>query len=424
MISALVVSTGAAGEPPLVADLEAVGIRVLGLAERGTLVQESIRHAPDVVVCFDPHPGTALFASTLAVSTATALPVVVFTTDADAEKIDEATRSGVHAYVVNGYGQQRLRAVIQVAQARFRHEQSMRESLADLHGRFDERKLVDRAKGILMRARQISEDDAFRLLRSAAMHSKQRVGQMSRQVIDSARYAEAVNRSGQLRMLSQRLVKWHALRCARVLSAEAEAGFTASHARTEEVLAALQRDLSKPTFGDLLEAVLEPWARFKAALDRPPELRRLVEVDALAEDLLLQAEKLTANLENAGLATTLRVINVAGRQRMLSQRMAKQALMGALLRPPDAEAALRAAASTRVALEEAMTFLQSVPLTTREIRAELDGAVVAWSELQQALGRCRSVAGQSDVARGSEVLLAHFDRLTDHYERSMQTLMG
>ena len=378
----------------------------------------------NVVVCFDPHPGAALFVSTLAVSAATALPVVVFTTDPDAEKIEEATRSGVHAYVVNGYGQQRLRAVIQVAQARFRHEQAMRESLADLHGRFDERKLVDRAKGILMRARQISEDDAFRLLRSAAMHSKQRVGQVSRQVIDSARYAEAVNRSGQLRMLSQRLVKWYALRCAQVLPAEAEAGFKASFERTEGVLAELQRGLSKPTFGDLIEAVLEPWGRLKAELDRAPELKRLVEVDRLAEDLLLQAEKLTANLENAGLATTLRVINVAGRQRMLSQRLAKQALISALLRPPESEAALRAAEATRIGLEEALAFLQTLPLTTREIRSELDGAVRAWGDLQQALGRCRTVAGQTEVAHGSEVLLAHFDRLTDHYERSMQTLMG
>ena len=87
--------------------------------------------------------------------------------------------------------------------------------------RFAERKLVDRAKGILMRARQVSEDEAFRVLRAASMHSNQRVGQVSQHVIDAARFAEAVNRAGQLRMLSQRLVKLYALLGAAASSAGA-----------------------------------------------------------------------------------------------------------------------------------------------------------------------------------------------------------
>jgi hypothetical protein len=74
--------------------------------------------------------------------------------------------------------------------------------------RFEERKLVDRAKGILMRARQVSEDEAFRVLRAASMHSNSvsagvAAGDRGR------RFAEAINRAGSLRMLSQRLVKLH-----------------------------------------------------------------------------------------------------------------------------------------------------------------------------------------------------------------------
>ena len=63
-----------------------------------------------------------------------------------------------------------------------------------------------------MRAREVTEAEAFAVLRTASMHSNQRVGQVSRQVIAAAHYADAVNRAGKLRMLSQRLVKLYALR--------------------------------------------------------------------------------------------------------------------------------------------------------------------------------------------------------------------
>ncbi len=136
----------------------------------------------------------------------------------------------------------------------------LRQELAEVRTRFDERKLVDRAKGILMGARQLREEEAFRALRNAAMASKQRIGQVSQMVIDSARYAEAMNRAGQLRMLSQRLVKLYALACAGVIRRETAGLFAESVAQVDSNLSILDRSLSKPTFGDLLGAVLAPWA--------------------------------------------------------------------------------------------------------------------------------------------------------------------
>jgi hypothetical protein len=76
-----------------------------------------------------------------------------------------------------------------------------------LRTRMDERKWVDRAKGLLMSARGIGEDEAFGLLRGAAMHANLRLGEVSRSVIEAAQWADAINRAGQLRMLSQRLVR-------------------------------------------------------------------------------------------------------------------------------------------------------------------------------------------------------------------------
>ena len=424
MITVVTCTDGSAGAPALQTDLEAAGLEVVGTAQCGTLVRDAIRSAPDVVVCFDAHPGDALFEATLGLQASGARPVVVFTTDVDAERIDRALASGIHAYVVNGYGLHRLRSVIHVAQARFRQQQVLRGELTDVTARFEERKLVDRAKGILMRARQISEEDAFRILRTASMHTGQRVGQVARQVIDAAHYAEAVNRAGQLRMLTQRLVKLWALGA---MGVEAQATATAlrdSAARVDDTLERLGRSLSRATFGDLLDAVLEPWRALRAALAPGVSSMSLERIDAMAEHLLGEAEQLTLNLESAGLATSLHVINVAGRQRMLSQRLAKQALLAELLGGEAAAAARLDAQRTRELMLEAFDYLDGIPLSTPGIRQALGEARQAWDSLRDAIGRPNDAERARRIAQSSEALLAHFERLTDDYERSMQMLMG
>ena len=106
--------------------------------------------------------------------------------------------------------------------------------------------------------------------------------------------------------------------------------FADSVAHVESNLAVLDRSLSKPTFGDLLGTVLDPWRKLQAALRKPPALSRLMDVDGLAEQVLQHAEILTTNLEVAAFAPALHAINVAGRQRMLTQRLAKEVLIGTL----------------------------------------------------------------------------------------------
>ena len=427
MPSALVSSSLGPGAPALADDLASVGIAVLGQTDCLNLLQDVIKESPDFVVIYDAAPDAAVFQGIAALNAAAPRPVILFTDDPDAEKIALATRSGVHAYVVNGYSRNRLRSVLHQAQARFQYDQTIRAELAEVSQRFAERKLVDRAKGILMGARQLREEEAYRALRSAAMHNKQRIGQVAQVVIDSARYGEAVNRAGQLRMLSQRLVKLYALACmgagvgvrGSVTAGETAGLFADSMAQVEANLAILGRILSRPTFGDLLEAVLTPWSRLRSALGTPAVARRLPEVDSLAEELLVQAEQLTENLEVGGFATALHVINVAGRQRMLCQRLAKEALIAGLL--PAADCPLKSAAEEE--LLEGLIYLQTLPLSNAEIARELEEAVTAWEALLPALAQPGTAAGREGIARWSEVLLAHFDRLTDHLERGMQALV-
>lgn len=425
MKSALVLDSSSPHPPDLAADLATVGIHVLGAATRSNLVRDAIRLAPDLIVGHALSPDDALFEACALLASTAPCAVTIFTSDPDAAKIERALRSGIHAYVVNGYGLNRLRSVLHLAQARFQSERALRGELAEVSQRFDERKLVDRAKGILMRARQVSEEEAFRVLRTASMHSNRRVGQVSQQVIAAAHYADAVNRAGKLRMLAQRLVKLCALRLAAPASAPDSALLADSIAQTDANIVALARSLSKATFGDLLEAVEAAWPPLRslvAAANLPAS--QLVELDRLAEHLLRQADQLTRHLETAGLVTTLHVINVSGRQRMWSQRFAKQALLGLLLTGEPARRARDDLDATVTAFEQAMDYLRAIPLSTREIRESLDAADAAWTALVQASKQVRSAAGLQALSESSEALLALFERLTDQYERSMQVLMG
>jgi len=428
MTSALVILNGPPGAHSLAADLEAAGIQVLGsVAARNKLVHEVLRQSPDLVICDDPQPDEELFKALQTIADTAPRPVIVFTTDADADKIARSTQAGVHAYVVNGYAPQRLRPLIHLAQARFAREQAQQTELRELASRLEERKVVERAKGILMRARQVSDDDAFQILRTASMHSNQRLGQVSQHIIHSARFAEDVNRSGQLRMLSQRLVKLGLLQLAGVQLAQGEARLQESVLRIDSHLAALEKNLSRPTFGDLLGQTVHTWAQLKPLLQGGLTAGRMATLDALAEQLLQAAERLTSSLENAGAMPPLQVLNRAGRQRMLGQRFAKYALIelvGEQVAMPHNPAAM---AEARAAFEETQLYLNDIPLSSKDIRSALDAAAACWAQMLGAVPGSRAASAPQRLERlavASEDLLEVFEGLSVHYERSMQMLVG
>jgi hypothetical protein len=109
---------------------------------------------------------------------------------------------------------------------------------------------------------------------------------------------------------------------------------------------------------------------------------------------------------------------------MLSQRVAKHALMSVLL--PGAQAAAAAAETerSRQEFEQALGYLGAAPLTTREIRESLDEAMRVWTVMDRAVTRPRAADSARTLAETSETLLALFDQLTLRYEHSMQVLVG
>lgn len=422
--SAMIVLGGALTPPPLADDLRAAGMTVLDAGAGPNFVQSLLAHAPDMIILHQDTPDAEMFEKASNVAQLSPRPVIVFTLDPDADNIARAMTAGIHAYIINGYSPTRLRSVIHLAQARFQRDQLIREELAQVNQRFEERKLVDRAKGILMGARQLREEEAYRVLRRVAMHAKQRIGQVSQRVIDAARYGEAINRAGQLRMLSQRLVKLYVLTEAGVRKPETAGLMADSIALVDDTLAILVRTLSKATFGDLVEAVTSAWLVLKRLLEAPALANRFEKVDCAAEAVLSRSEQLTDNLEVSGFATALHVINVAGRQRMLSQRLAKAAILAAAMTGTAAASAHDVADGAAEALTDGLDYLSSLPLTNADISAELATATETWAAYRDAIAQCGTLEGLALVAELSEQLLDQFDRLTTHYERAMQAFVN
>jgi response regulator NasT len=143
-------------------------------------------HKPDVVLIDTESPSRDVLEQLAVMSSSAPRPVVMFTGDSQDETIRAALRAGVSAYIVDGIAPGRLDPIMRVAIERFDADQKLRAELEETRGRLEERKLVERAKGILMKQRGMSEEEAFAALRSHAMGRGIRLGDAARQLIDIA----------------------------------------------------------------------------------------------------------------------------------------------------------------------------------------------------------------------------------------------
>ena len=113
-------------------------------------------------------------------------PVVMFTADEDRDMMRAAVRAGVSAYVVGGLSSERVKPIIEVAMARFDEYQALRRELEKAQTTLAERKTIERAKGIIMTQRGCSEEEAYQLMRTAAMANNQRVHDLAKSIITAA----------------------------------------------------------------------------------------------------------------------------------------------------------------------------------------------------------------------------------------------
>ncbi len=113
-------------------------------------------------------------------------PIVLFTEDSDTSHVRAAIASGVTAYVVAGLAPDRVKPVLEVALARFEHEESLRQELAEARTQLSDRKVVDRAKGLLMQRHQITEPEAYTRIRKAAMDKGLKMADIAQRIVDAA----------------------------------------------------------------------------------------------------------------------------------------------------------------------------------------------------------------------------------------------
>lgn len=419
--------------------LQSAGVPVASAVPCHQLVREVVRLAPKAVLVVAPEHDAPLREALALLAGTAACPLLLIGAVPDEDDLPVWLDHHLMAWLPADAAPQAVAGALPLAVARFARGQAQQQALAGTQARLEDRKWIDKAKGVLMRAQQLSEEDAFTLLRTASMQTNLRVGEVSRSLIEAARAAEAVNRAGLLRMLSQRHVKGLALRAASRGRGDDLLADTAQ--RLQQSLDWLGRQSLPDAAAGLLDTVRADWRALEALPSPGParpgapvaaagsdaQAAGLLDADARAEQLLSSAQALTAALEAASGRGPLRVVNLGGRQRMLAQRLAKQALLAGLLPAPLAAEQVQAAAQTVQAFESALVQLEQAPLASEPIRATLAQARGQWQRLLDGLRRSDgpdAAAGRAVLARESEALVASFDQLTALYEHSMQVLLG
>jgi len=164
--------------------LKADGCLVVGTVPDHADIIALVRSSgADVIVCDLDHASRDAIDAMHALHQDEPRPVVMFVDRTDPGSTEAAMAAGVAAYVVEGLHPGRVRAVIDVAVARFTAHQALRAELAEVRSALNERKLVERAKGLLMQTRRMSEDDAYRALRRLAMDQGKRLADVAESVI-------------------------------------------------------------------------------------------------------------------------------------------------------------------------------------------------------------------------------------------------
>lgn len=168
----------------LASALTAAGHRVIArVSDDARLASEVQRLQPDIIIIDMASPGRDTLEQMRQIGRDQPKPIILFSDERDPDTIRQAIRAGVSAYIVDGLSQERVMPIIEVAVARFAEFQSLKQELDDTRTQLADRKVIDKAKGLLMEKKRMSENDAYQFLRRTAMDRNAKLADVARMLV-------------------------------------------------------------------------------------------------------------------------------------------------------------------------------------------------------------------------------------------------
>jgi response regulator NasT len=166
--------------------LEAGFTDVVRIDEMQSLLSRIYALDPDVIVIDLENPSRDILEQMFQVSRAVRRPVAMFVDQSDAASIQASVDAGVSAYIVDGLKKERLKPILDLCISRFNAFAKLQDELDRTKSALEDRKVIERAKGILMKLKGLTEDEAYVLLRSTAMREKKKIGEIAQSILTAS----------------------------------------------------------------------------------------------------------------------------------------------------------------------------------------------------------------------------------------------
>ena len=179
-------------ESPIRAAILKEGLRDAGftsvehITEMHNLLARIYRIDPDVILIDLENPSRDVLEQMFQVSRAVRRPIAMFVDQSDAASIQQSVEAGVSAYIVDSLKKERIKPILDLCISRFNAFSKLQDELDRTKSALEDRKILDRAKGLLMKAKGLTEEEAYVLIRSTAMREKKKIGEIAQSIITAA----------------------------------------------------------------------------------------------------------------------------------------------------------------------------------------------------------------------------------------------
>lgn len=159
---------------------------VVHISEMQSLLARIYAVDPDIIVIDLENPSRDVLEAMFQVSRAVKRPIAMFVDQSDSASIQASVEAGVSAYIVDGLKKERIKPILDLCVSRFNAFAKLQEELERTKSQLEDRKIIERAKGILMKVKGLTEDEAYVLLRSTAMREKKKIGEIAQSIITAS----------------------------------------------------------------------------------------------------------------------------------------------------------------------------------------------------------------------------------------------